>query len=347
MPESLLAETIFAFLWAILISIFAIPSIIYLAYRKHLLDIPDNRKVHEGSIPRLGGLAIFASLMSALTIFGDFSNPRESIQQILAGCVLLFFTGMKDDVAPISAFKKFFVQVLAAGIVIFIGDIRITNLHGFLEIYQIDNIGISYAFSLIMIIAITNSINLIDGLNGLAGSLIVLMSTAFGILFFQFNSTLTILAFCLSGALIGFLRYNFFGGKIFMGDSGSLVSGFVISVLAIYFIESDTSLDSRTPHLAIAILVIPLFDTIRVFIIRTLKGRSPFSPDKNHIHHRLLDLGFSQVSTVMTLLGLNLVAILVVLYTERLNINLFVLSISLIAFILSLIFKFFGSKEDE
>ena len=347
MPESLLAETILAFLWAILISVFAIPSIIYLAYRKHLLDIPDNRKVHEGSIPRLGGVAVFASLMSALTIFGDFSNPNESIQQILAGCVLLFFTGMKDDVAPISAFKKFFVQLLAAGIIIFIGDIRITNLHGFLEIYEIDNIGISYAFSLIMIIAITNSINLIDGLNGLAGSLIVLMSTAFGILFFQLNSSLTILAFCLSGALIGFLRYNFFGGKIFMGDSGSLVSGFVISVLAIYFIESDISLDSRTPHLAIAILVIPLFDTIRVFIIRTLKGRSPFSPDKNHIHHRLLDLGFSQVSTVMTLLGLNLIAILVVLYTERLNINLFVLSISLIAFILSLIFKFFGSKEDE
>lgn len=198
-----------------------------------------------------------------------------------------------------------------------------------------------------MIIAITNSINLIDGLNGLAGSLIVLMSTAFGLLFYQEGSSLTILAFCLSGSLIGFLRYNFFEGKIFMGDSGSLVSGFVISVLTICFIESDISMDSKTPHMAIAILVIPLFDTIRVFIIRTLNGKSPFSPDKNHIHHRLLNLGFSQVSTVLALLGLNLIAIVTVLYSPRLNINLFVLSISTIAFVLSLIFKFFNVKESE
>lgn len=344
--SSLLSESIFAFTWAVLLCMFAIPSIIYLSYRKRLLDEPNNRTMHEDSTPRLGGLAIFASFASALTIFGDFSRTEDAIQQILAGCILLFFVGVKDDIAPVTAFKKFFVQVLATGIVVFLGDIRITSLHGFLEVIGLTNVGLSYAFTFVTIIAITNSINLIDGLNGLAGSLLVLISLIFGFLFYQINSALAILAFSMAGAVLGFLRYNFVQGKIFMGDSGSLVAGFVVAVLGVKFLESDLSESSVSPYLTISILVIPLFDTLRVFIIRMLQSKSPFTPDKNHIHHKLIRYGFSHITTVLILLLANLVVVgFAYFFGHRIGINGFVLSIICLALGASALFNYLDKKH--
>ena len=339
--ESMLVESVFAFLWALIMCSFAVPPIIFLSFRKKLLDIPtDDRRVHQDSTPRLGGLAIFASFVSAVTIFGDFSHKEYAIQQIFAGVILLFFAGVKDDIVPITPFKKFFVQLLATGIVVFIGGLRVTSLQGFMGVFELENIGMSYAFTFIMIIAITNAINLIDGLNGLAGSLVLLMSLVFGILFYIQDSPLCILAFSTAGAMIGFLKFNMLDGKIFMGDSGSLVIGFLMAVFSVTYLETDLSETSITPHLSIAILIIPLFDTLRVFITRIIQGRSPFSPDKNHIHHKLMDLGFSQFTTVLVLLLANLIIIIFVLQVPVFNINYFVLSLVLIAISVSLFMKF-------
>lgn len=301
--------------------------------------------MHHDSTPRLGGLAIFASFASALTIFGNFSRDGDALQQILAGCILLFFVGVKDDIAPVTAFKKFFVQVLATGIVVFLGDIRVTSLHGFLEVIGLTNIGLSYAFTFVTIIAVTNSINLIDGLNGLAGSLLVFISLLFGLLFYQMNSPLAILAFSMGGAVLGFLRYNFVEGKIFMGDSGSLVAGFVVAVLGIQFLESDLSESSMTPYLTISILVIPLFDTTRVFVIRMLQGKSPFTPDKNHIHHKLIRYGFSHITTVLILLLVNLFIVVYAYFLGGvIGINWFVLSIICLALSISVLFNYLDKK---
>lgn len=315
-------DTIIIFLsvlWSFLITVFAIPSIINVAHSKKLLDEPNQRTMHQSLTPRLGGLAIFAGFMSALTIFGELSY---SIQHLLAGCIIIYFIGLKDDIVSVSAFKKFFVQVLATGIIMFMGDIRITSFQGLLGIFELEQ-GFSYAFTFILVIGITNAINLIDGLDGLAGSIIFIISITFGVYFYLENSPYSIVAFCLGGSILGFLRYNFTKAIIFMGDTGSLVSGFIISVLAIQFIEMNR-IDSA-PAISIGILIIPIVDTLRVSIIRILKGKSPFTPDKNHLHHRLISLGFSQIMSVSLLALINLGVIIGVVYFSFVgNLNLLI-----------------------
>jgi UDP-N-acetylmuramyl pentapeptide phosphotransferase/UDP-N-acetylglucosamine-1-phosphate transferase len=302
-----------------MISVFAIPSIVQVAHHKKLLNEPNGRTIHALLTPRLGGLAIFSGFISALAVFGQMTN---GVQYVIAGCILLFFIGLKDDIVPVSAFKKFFVQVLATGIVIFMADIRITNFQGLLGIGDLEP-GVSYAFSFMVIIGITNAFNLIDGLDGLAGTIIIVVSTFFAFFFFLFGgekySMYTIVAVSLIGGTLGFLRYNFHKAIIFMGDAGSLVCGFISAVLAIQFVEMRSVASS--PVLAIGILYIPLLDTMRVFLIRILNGVSPFTPDKNHIHHCLIDMGLSQLATVALLVFVNLIIIAFVIYSVHWGVN--------------------------
>jgi UDP-GlcNAc:undecaprenyl-phosphate GlcNAc-1-phosphate transferase len=302
---------ILSFCWAFLMAVFAVPSIIYVAHLKNILDQPNMRTVHESLTPRLGGVAVFAGFMSALTIFGDLSN---GVQQLLAGCIILFFIGLKDDLVTISAFKKFVVQLLATGIVMFMANVRITSFQGIFGIEELP-IGISYAFTFLVIVGITNAINLIDGLDGLAGTIVTIISATLGWYFYQFGGdkfgNYAMVALCLIGGMLGFLRYNFHKATVFMGDTGSLVCGFIVSILTIQFIEMRAV--ESAPTVALGILFVPLFDTLRVSFIRVMKGLSPFAPDKNHIHHRILAMGFQQISTVLLLAFINGIVILFVL----------------------------------
>jgi UDP-N-acetylmuramyl pentapeptide phosphotransferase/UDP-N-acetylglucosamine-1-phosphate transferase len=304
----LIIDIVLSFVWAFVIAVFAIPSIIYVAHLKNLLDEPNFRAVHTNLTPRLGGMAIFAGFMSAVTIFGDVT---PQIQRLLASTLILFFIGLKDDISSVSAFKKFFVQILATGIVMFLGDIKINDFQGFLGIYQIDD-RFAYAFTFLVIVGLINAFNLIDGLDGLAGTLILISTTAFGYFFFVYGGAqyapFAIVAFCLMGGILGFLRYNFHKAIIFMGDTGSLVCGMIVSVMAIEFVQMK-AVDSA-PSLAVAILIIPVFDTARVFAKRIFNGRSPFMPDKNHVHHILINAGLSQIQTVLVLAILNVVTII-------------------------------------
>lgn len=339
------SEALLAFIWSFLIAVFAIPSIIYLAHVKKLLDEPNTRTVHHSLTPRLGGLAIFAGFMSALTIFGEFGTESQGIQQVLAGCVIIFFIGLKDDIAPVSAFKKFFVQVLAAGIVMFIGELRITSFQGFLGVYELE-IGISYALTFIVIIGITNAINLIDGLDGLAGVIILVAIGVFGYYFFLENSPYAIVACCLGGAVMGFLRYNLIKASIFMGDTGSLVCGFILSLVAIRFVESKPDiLEGSSPAIAVAALIIPILDTVRVFLIRTLAGRSPFSPDRNHVHHRLVDIGFSQIVVVLILSATNCAIVVMAVLLKGLELTFLIGIVLGVAVSLSLILELIYNRK--
>lgn len=290
-----------------MISVFAIPSIIRIAHDKHLFDVPNGRTIHKHLTPRLGGAAIFIGFMSALTVFGDLTH---GVQQLLAGGVILFGIGLKDDIVTVSAFKKFFVQILATGIVLFIADIRITSFQGFMGIHELET-GISYAFTLLMIVGLTNAVNLIDGLDGLAGSITLIISATFGTFFYLYGGEIygayANVAFCLVGGILGFLRYNLHRASIFMGDAGSLIIGFTISVMAIQFIEMRPL--HSAPTIAVGTLIIPILDTLRITIIRILKGVSPFTPDKNHIHHTVMRLGFTQLQTVGILVFINLATI--------------------------------------
>lgn len=307
-------EALLIFFWSMLISMFSIPTIISVAHSKRILDEPDFRKAHQTNTPQLGGLAIFAGFMTGVAIFGQMSI---GIQQLLAGSLIIFFVGVKDDINGVSVFKKFFVQVLAAGIVLFYADIRITSFQGLFGIYDLD-IGISYAFTFLVILCITNAVNLIDGVNGLAGTIVIIICLTLGIYFYQnAEDSYAYVAFALSGAMLGFLRYNLFNAKVFMGDTGALVSGFIISILSIHFIELKTV--SSAPALSIGILFIPIFDTLRVFSIRVYNGVSPFMPDRKHIHHYLGDLGLSHFMTVVVLSIINISVIVFMVFFSYLG----------------------------
>ncbi len=339
------SQAILAFVWAFLLAVFAIPSIIYMAHVKNLLDEPNKRTVHVSKTPRLGGMAIFAGFMSALTIFGDFGADSKGIQQILAGCVIIFFIGLKDDVVPVSAFKKFFVQVLATGIVMFIGDIRITSLQGLINVYELD-IGISYTLTFLLIVGITNAINLIDGLDGLAGGIVLTISCVFGTFFFLENSPYAIMASCLIGSVMGFLRYNFRNATIFMGDTGSLVCGFIVAVMSVRLIELRPQvIENHTIVLCLATLLIPVTDTLKVFAMRTLAGISPFTPDRNHLHHRLKDMGVKPMYIVFILIGVTLFAVSCVIYLIHLSPNILLLLIVTIGVTFSMLIEVINKKR--
>jgi len=296
---------------AFLITFFAIPIVIQVAKDKKLFDEPDERKVHKTVIPTLGGLGIFAGFIIA-TLMCVPSGITSELQYFAAASTVIFFLGLKDDILVLSASKKFIGQLVAAGIVIKFGGVVLNNMHGFLGIYEIPRIA-SIVLTIFTIIVITNSFNLIDGVDGLAGSLGVLTTLVFGIYFFFAGQlTYAVMALALSGSIIAFLIYNFSPAKIFMGDTGSLLLGLINSILVIKFINvagnpaaTKFALDA-SPAIGFAILMIPLFDTLRVFTLRILDRRSPFSPDRTHVHHFLLDIGFNHRMITFTCVGVNI-----------------------------------------
>ncbi|OFY64727.1 MAG: hypothetical protein A3H98_07365 [Bacteroidetes bacterium RIFCSPLOWO2_02_FULL_36_8] len=335
-----------ALLISFAVSLYAIPPLITIALEKKLFDIPNPYKVHVDPIPRLGGLAIFVGFMVSLFLLG---NLGQGIQQIIAGCVIIFFIGLKDDLIPISALKKFLGQLLAAGIVMFMGNIRITSFQGFLGIYELDSLnpGLSYILTFVTIIGITNAINLIDGIDGLAGTLIFLFSVTFGLVFLFHNKPyLSIVAFALTGSVLAFLRFNIVNAKIFMGDTGSLLCGFLLSVLAIEFIELKHL--GTNPMVAVSVLCLPLIDTIRVFSLRIYYGLSPFLPNRDHVYHRLLDAGFTHFFTTFLLSFFNLFVIAGAFYLSEqgnLTLLLFLIISHVILYLLVLLLRFKKLKE--
>ncbi len=294
---------------AFIITFFSIPVIIQVARQKKMFDEPDERKVHKMVIPTLGGLGIFAGFILATLLGVPLRSPE--LQYFVAAAIVIFFLGIKDDILVLSPAKKFIGQLVAAGIVIKFGGIQIVSMHGFLGIGHLPQMA-SIVFTLFTIIVITNSFNLIDGVDGLAGSLGLLTSIVFGSYFLYIGHLMyAVMAFALAGSLVGFLIYNFSPAKIFMGDTGSLLIGLVNSIFVIKFINISGTPGAKlffdaSPAIGFAILMVPLFDTLRVFGHRILDRRSPFSPDRTHIHHFLLELGFNHKMITILCAGSNI-----------------------------------------
>ncbi|HEX9509939.1 MAG TPA: MraY family glycosyltransferase [Puia sp.] len=298
---------------------------------KKLFDIPDERKVHHSPITPLGGLGIFAGFAFGCLLTLHF-NQYADLQYFMASALVIFFLGLKDDILIISPVKKFIGQVLAAFIIIYYGGIQIRSMHGFLGVYQLPEM-FSLLLTYFAVIVVINSFNLIDGVDGLAGSLGLLSTVVFGVYFLYVNMLpYAVIAFSLAGSLLAFLIFNFQPAKIFMGDTGSLLVGTINSILVIKFINVANTEDVSFPILAspavgFTILMIPLLDTLRVFGIRILHRRSPFSPDRNHIHHLLLDRGFSHRAITLTLVSINLIMIVLVFLGRSLNCTLLIFSV--------------------
>jgi UDP-N-acetylmuramyl pentapeptide phosphotransferase/UDP-N-acetylglucosamine-1-phosphate transferase len=325
-----------SFLWAFFIALFAIPSIIQVAHKKQLLDVPNARKSHTNNTPRLGGLAIFAGFLSSYLLFGII---YKEIQYLLSGCLLIFFLGLKDDMISVSAFKKIMVQFIAAGIIVFLGDVRIGSLELLGHTLVLD-IGLSYMLSIVFILGITNALNLIDGLDGLAAGLtfIGLLILSYAILNTRsVNYYLIGITVALCGALAGFLRYNLWKASIFMGDTGSLLCGYILSFLLIKTIQIS-SVENRFDVFMSAFMcvMLPSLDMIRVFFIRVFNGRSPLAADRNHLHHRLIDLGLNSIQIVILLGAFTLITSfigIVLFYFNAIYSILFLTSIILLFFV--------------
>lgn len=332
-----------SFLLAAIITYVAIPTVIDVARAKHLFDEPNGRTSHSHSTPTLGGLAIFTGYVIASMVFINISMIPE-VQYVIAGSIIIFFIGLKDDIIAIDPLKKLIGQIIAAGIIIDLGNIRIMSLEGFLGIYEIDYFS-SAVLSLFVVIVIINAFNLIDGIDGLASGIGILTSSVFGFWFYLVGEyQLSILAASLVGALGTFFLFNVFGhkNKIFMGDTGSLLLGFFSSVLALKFIELNSFMENEyamhtAPAIAIGILIVPLFDTLRVFTIRVLKKKSPFQADRQHVHHRLLTLGNNHLQATSILIGANVFFIALVFVLRSMSIYWLTLIVFMLALILSYI----------
>jgi UDP-N-acetylmuramyl pentapeptide phosphotransferase/UDP-N-acetylglucosamine-1-phosphate transferase len=319
-----------------LITFLVIPVIIRIAEQKKLYDLPDERKLHNRPIASLGGIGIFGGfyLASLLSIKGA-DNPE--FQYFFAAITVIFFLGIKDDLVILSATKKFLGQVIAAAILIHLGGLRIDSMHGLFGITALPE-AFSIALSYISIIVITNAFNLIDGIDGLAGTLGLLTMSLFGAYFYLADMPAYALFACaMAGSLVAFLIFNYNPAKIFMGDSGSLILGLINAVLVIKFITvADNPLQSfhleSSVAIGFSILMLPLADTLRVFSIRIFQGRSPFSPDRNHIHHLLLDRGMNVKFITLSCLLLNMLFITTAYFGRSMGPSYTMLIIALMCF---------------
>ena len=312
----------FSFLTALLISYLAMPKLIYFAEKLRLLDDAGDRSSHKVSTPFFGGIAIFTGIICSLLFWADIEN----IQYILVSILIVFIVGAIDDLRQITPFKKLIGQIIATLILIFLGDMHIDSMHGVLGVYDLP-LWIGTLFTIFVVIVITNGYNLIDGVDGLAGGIGLLSSFSFGVIALIMEQTdMALIAFTLMGALFGFLKYNVFPARIFMGDTGSLVVGMILSILAIncikYGLVTETfKLQNKGPLLAISFLAIPLFDSLRVFVIRSVKGDGPLVAGRDHIHHAFLDLNYGHKYTSLVLCAISAFLILGSYFLLEYNVN--------------------------
>lgn len=299
------------FITAFSLTYLAIPAIIRVAREKHLYDSPNERSAHAEPTPSLGGIAIFAGVICGIILWAPMQTFGH-LQYVLAALVIVFLIGVKDDLVPMPPIQKLLGQVLAALILVYKSNAKITSLYGIMGVYELPEL-LSFSLSILSIVGIINAFNLIDGINGLAGSIGLLACLSLGSWFFIADQTgFAVVAFSLAGALTAFLKYNFTPARIFMGDTGAMLTGAVCAVLAIKFIELNREAPvtaafhfASAPAIATAVLILPLFDTLRVITRRVVQGKSPFYPDRSHIHHMLLDAGLSHMQATAILVVIN------------------------------------------
>lgn len=299
---------------SIIIEMMVLPRIIYIAKKKRLFDLPDKRKKHSEPIPRLGGISftpvillvsLFCLFIRFIFQFWDeelfFYRIPETIL-LVCGLLVIYLLGAKDDLVGVSFKKKFVIQFIASLCIVGSG-VYINNLYGLFGFHQIPGfIGIILSIGLIMFT--TNAINLIDGADGLASGVSAVALLIYGIIFSIYGMwTYAGLAFITLGLLAPFFYYNFAHPtrKIFMGDTGSLTLGFLLAFMILRIAKYPPAVEIVPGGLILLVLsalFIPLFDAFKVMVVRIAKGKGPFSPDRNHIHHKLIDLGFSKKKAV-------------------------------------------------
>ena len=333
------------FLSSFLITFFSIPTIIKISKRKNLMDEPSVRSSHLRKIPNLGGIAMFYSIGICTSIFAY--EIFDLYKFLFASLIILLYVGIMDDIVVMRAYKKLIAQIVVSVFIVIGSDVRIRSLFGIFGIYEIHYL-VSVIFTIITFIILINAFNLIDGIDGLAGGYSLICSALFGISYYrlgEYNYPLVILSIVLIGSVLAFLYYNLSNlraTKIFMGDTGSMLLGFLLAFTCICFI--DIFIDKKimgvpryhlksAPVIAVAILILPIVDTLNVIIVRLWNKKSPFEADKNHIHHKLLKLNLTHRRASFYIICYYLFIVIITYYLRHINVNLLLVIILFLGFL--------------
>ena len=284
------------------------PKLVKVAKLKNIVDNPNARKLNKMPVPVLGGVGVFFGLMLSLSVAGYYIPEMSIPFELIIAMLIMLYTGVGDDILSLSPRLRFGMQIFTVCLMMFLGGIYVDDFHGLWGVYKLPH-AIAIALTLVSCVGIINSINLIDGVDGLCSGYGMFASILFATCFLRMGDvSYAVLAFAVFGALIPFMLHNMFGRryKMFMGDGGSLVLGFICSLFVMRVIQSGYDVvTGSTISFTLAVLAVPVFDTLRVMTARMLQRRSPFSPDKTHLHHMFIALGFSHVITALNVIALN------------------------------------------
>ena len=300
------------------------PSLVKIAHLKSIVDNPDARKLNKVPVPVLGGVGVFFGIMFSLSVAGYYVEGMNIQFELIIAMLIMLYTGVGDDILQLSPRLRFALQIFVVCLMMFLDGIYIDDFHGLWGIGRLPWY-IAVTLTIFSCVGIINSINLIDGVDGLCSGYGVFASLAFAFCFLRMGDvSYAILAFAVAGAIFPFMLHNMFGEryKMFLGDGGSLVLGFICSLYVMRVIQSGNEVVSEsTISLTLAVLAIPVFDTLRVMTARIVAKRSPFSPDKTHLHHMFIRLGYSHVITALNVIFLNGLVVLIWRLCKKLNLS--------------------------
>jgi UDP-GlcNAc:undecaprenyl-phosphate/decaprenyl-phosphate GlcNAc-1-phosphate transferase len=306
-----------------LISVLFFPVFIKLLRKWEILDNAGEHKIHSSFTPSMGGISILLGVVLTLLMSLPFQEwVRFKYFFIAIG--LMFLIGLRDDILALDPKQKLFSQFLPVFLLVFLDDSLLTSFYGLIPGVSFP-IYVSWIISIFTMVIVTNAYNLIDGVDGLAGSIGLLCLFCFGTWFYEIgNTSLSLISFCFAGSVAAFLFFNWQPSRIFMGDTGALMVGLLLTYLTFRFININEVLPTTHPAkftasvaTAICVLIIPIFDTFRVILLRIKRMQSPFRADRNHIHHQFLNLGFSHAGTVLILAGINVFFILLAVLLKK------------------------------
>lgn len=317
MEQTVLLGIIIAFAVALMVTALIHPRVANFAKKRNIVDNPNARKLQRNPVPVMGGVAVFFGLVSGLCISGIFVNVNELLPIVVAMSVMLC-VGVIDDVSELSPWLRFVIEIAVVIMLIFTTNISLNSLQGLWGFYDLP-MWLSVPLTVFAVVGMINAINLIDGVDGLSSGFCMIASIAFGTLFLMSNNyDMAVLAAITLGSLLPFFWHNVFGDKLkmFIGDGGSLMMGVVMSAYVVAVISARGEAFDALPEgmglvaFTMAVMAVPVFDTLRVMTMRILRRTSPFRPDKTHLHHLFIDLGFSHIATTCSVLSLNLLVML-------------------------------------
>ncbi len=317
---------IYSAITSLIITFLVMPLFVKFLQRIHVMDQGGRRKIHKGVTPSMGGAVVFVAFLCALLLWFPEGVGYSPWRYVTSALVLMALIGVRDDVIPISALIKFITQLVAASLVVIYGKIYLHSFYGLFGIYELPE-WFGMAFSIVFVVFITNAFNLIDGIDGLAGSIAFVVFTFLALWnYWVGNHEIAVYLACFIGAIVGFLYYNWQPASIFLGDTGSLVTGMLLALSTLKFIEHNGALVDFNPYklhavlsAGVALVLLPMFDTIRVFIQRILKGQSPFTPDKRHVHHAVLRRVHTHARATRIIVGYYILVAAAVLFVSWRN----------------------------